>query len=124
MSQELNDSLGTNDILWNLDDLYTGLDAPAIKTDSDWLRAEATAVQEFAGKLATLSPAEMLGLLSRLETIAVKLGKLATFAFLNFTTQVKNAKAGAFLQQIRELGRPFISSWNGTCCCSQPRIAS
>lgn len=104
MTIELNTSLGTSDILWNLSDLYASTEDPAIRVDSDWLRGEAAAVQEFAGKLATLSPAEMNGLVSRLEAISVKLGKLATYAFLNFTTQVKNAQAGAFLQQIRELG--------------------
>lgn len=104
MSQELNNSLGTSDILWNLEDLYTGLDDISIKSDSDWLRNEATAVEEYSGKLATLSPADMFSLVARLEAISVKIGKLATYAFLNFTTQVQNAKAGAFLQQIRELG--------------------
>ncbi len=44
MTQELNDSLGTSEILWNLDDLYTGIDDLAIKTDCDWLRKEAAAV--------------------------------------------------------------------------------
>lgn len=104
MTRELNSILGTSEVLWTLDDLYSGIDDVTIKKDSDWLRKESSAVEEHAGKLASLSPAEMQSLVSRLEAISVKLGKLATYAFLNFTTQIQNAKAGAFLQQVRELG--------------------
>ena len=120
MTTELNSGLGTADILWNLEDLYAGLEDKTIQSDSDWLRDEAAALQDFAGKLATLSPAEMFNLVARLEAISVRLGKLATYAFLNFTTQIQNAKAGAFLQKIRELGSEiarqtvyFELEWNG-----------
>ncbi|RUM38091.1 MAG: oligoendopeptidase F, partial [Desulfobulbus sp.] len=38
----------------------------------------------------------------RLERIQVNLGRIATYAFLQFVTQVKNSEAGAFLQQSKE----------------------
>ncbi|MEJ2688559.1 MAG: M3 family oligoendopeptidase [Deltaproteobacteria bacterium] len=104
MTRKLNSILGTSEVLWTLDDLYSGIDDVTIKKDSDWLRKESSAVEEYAGKLASLSPTEMQSLVSRLEAISVKLGKLSTYAFLNFTTQIQNAKAGAFLQQVKELG--------------------
>lgn len=101
----LNSQLGTTDVLWNLDDLYLGLADPAIDRDLSWCRNEAVAIgQEFTGKVARLTGQEMLALVIRLETLASLCGRLGTFAFLNFTTQSKNAEAGAFLQRLTEFG--------------------
>ncbi|MDD5757547.1 MAG: M3 family oligoendopeptidase [Desulfobulbaceae bacterium] len=103
MSNEVNLALGTTDIVWQLTDLYQTLDDPHINADLDLCQTEAEALQaEFAGKLSALSPKSLLNLVGRLEKIGVMQGRLATFAFLNFVTQIQEAKAGAFLQKIRE----------------------
>ncbi len=103
MSSELNSELGTSAITWNLDDLYESLDDSLINDDIDLCEQEAGLLQDqFATKLAELEPAVFVRTVKRLERIAVNLGRLATFAFLNFATQVKNDQAGAFLQQIKE----------------------
>jgi len=105
MSNKLNLTLGTTDILWQLGDLYQGLDDPRITADLDQCRAEANAIQsEFKGKLPSLTVNSLLELVRRLENLSVIRGRLSTFAFLNFTTQTQDAKAGAFLQKIREEG--------------------
>ena len=104
MSQSLNDELGSSGIIWNLADLYAGADDPSLSTDLEHCQSEAQAIRrEFAGKLAAITPAALNGLVARLEELESKLGRAATFAYLSFATQTKNAAAGALLQKIREL---------------------
>ncbi len=99
----LNEQLATTNILWKLTDLYQGTDDAQIDTDISWCENEAKNVkQEFTGLVASLSVPDMLILVQRLEKMETMLGKLSTFAFLNFTTQTQNATAGAFLQKIKE----------------------
>ena len=102
MSSELNDELGTSTVLWKLDDLYEALDDSLIEDDLDLCRQEAELLSEFSGKLAELEAKTFARTVKRLERIAVNIGRVATYAFLNFATQVNNAEAGAFLQKVRE----------------------
>ncbi|MCB2184051.1 MAG: M3 family oligoendopeptidase [Desulfobulbaceae bacterium] len=103
MSDTLNEQLGTSPVTWNLTDLYESIQDPLIKDDIDFCQEEAVLLKEsFAGKLDTLSPATLARTVRRLERISSFIGRIATFAFLNFTTQIKNAEAGAFLQEIKE----------------------
>ena len=103
MTNELNQTLGTTGVIWRLSDLYQGVDDPQIDADLAQGHAEAQAIQsQFSGKLSALDPAGLLALVSRLEALAVIRGRLGTFAFLNFTTQTQDSKAGAFLQRVRE----------------------
>jgi len=105
MSKELNSSLQTEAVIWKLEDLYDSTEDVAIGKDIELLREEAAAIRtEYDGRLAELSAPDMLQVLQRLEALSSRLGKLATFAFLNFTTQTQNATASAFLQRIREVG--------------------
>ncbi len=103
MSEELNARLGTLEVIWNLDDLYESLDDSLITDDIEFCEEEAKLIREtFAGNLDTLKPAQLARLVRRLERISSFMGRIATFAFLNFTTQIKNAEAGAFLQEFKE----------------------
>ncbi len=102
MSEQLNKELGSADVLWNLADLYEGLDDELIRDDIDLCEQEAGLLKEFAGKLVELEPAKFARLVRRLERIAANLGRVATYAYLNFATQVKSAEAGAFLQEVKE----------------------
>jgi oligoendopeptidase F len=120
MRNPLNEQLGTGDVLWQLSDLYAGLSDPQLDKDIRWCEEEAGALREtFAGKVAGLAAGELRHLVQRLERLETRLGKIATFAFLNFTTQTQNAAAGAFLQKIKEaasrIGREtvfFELEWN------------
>jgi oligoendopeptidase F len=104
MSTKRNRELGTTDVIWHLNHLYDGLQDPAIQTDMAACQQQATAVATAYGqKISQLTAAELCALVKKLEKIAVAVGKLSTYAFLNFTTQVKNAEAGAFLQEVREM---------------------
>ncbi|MEN8188673.1 MAG: M3 family oligoendopeptidase [Thermodesulfobacteriota bacterium] len=104
MSKELNQKLKTEDIIWNLTDLYDSLEDELITDDIDLCHQEAALLQEdFSGRLAELDPSVFARTVKRLERIEVNLGRLATYAFLNFSTQVNNPAAGAFLQKTQEI---------------------
>ena len=103
MSASLNNKLGTTDVVWNLDDLYESLQDELLKDDLDLCLQEAELLKEScAGKLDELDPAVFARTIRRLERIQENLGRIGTYAFLNFVTQVKNSEAGSFLQQSKE----------------------
>ncbi len=103
MSATLNNDLGTTDVVWNLEDLYESLQDELLQDDLDLCMQEAELLKEgCAGKLEELDPAVFARTVRRLERIQVNLGRIDTFAFLHFVTQVKNSAAGAFLQQSKE----------------------
>ncbi len=103
MSNSLNHDLGTTDVRWNLDSLYDSLQDELLRDDLDLCMQEAEMLKEqCSGRLAKLEPAVFSRSLRRLERIQVNLGRIDTYAFLNFVTQVKNDEASAFLQKSKE----------------------
>lgn len=99
----LNNELGTTDVIWNLDALYDSLQDELLQDDLDLCIQEAELVREgCAGKLKELSPATFARTVRRIERIQINLGRMDTYAFLNFVTQVKNEAAAAFLQKCKE----------------------
>ena len=103
-TRKQNDHLGTTDVLWDLTDLYADTDDHYIESDRVWCENEATAIREkYSGKVRSLSASDLFTLVKRLETLDSALSKLATFSFLNFTTRMGNAEAGALDQKIHEL---------------------
>jgi oligoendopeptidase F len=103
-TEKLNDTLGTTEVLWNLTDLYSGADDQYIQSDIDWCEAEAADIKKSAyGRVAELDAAALLLLVKRLENLDSALTKLGTYSFLNFTTRMDNAAAGALDQRIHEL---------------------
>lgn len=105
MSTTLNEQLATQDVVWNLRFLYTIADDAALEADMAWCRQQAHALADaFAGRVAKLKAGELAALLQNLEALDEKLGRLESFAFLNFITQTDNARASALQQQMEELG--------------------
>ena len=103
-TKKLNDTLGTAEVKWNLTDLYTGTNDRYIESDIDWCETEAAKIKKDSyGKIAQLGADESFSLVKRLENLDCALSKLGTFSFLNFTTQMGNAEAGALDQRIHEL---------------------
>jgi len=103
MSSSLNKQLGTTDILWNLDALYDSTEDELLQDDLDLCIQEAALVKDIcAGKMAELEPAVFARTIRRIERIQVNLGRMDTYAFLNFVTDVKNDAAGAFMQKCKE----------------------
>ncbi len=98
-----NKLLGTEEVVWRLDDLYESVNDELIADDIDLCEQEAGLLEERCrGKLVELEPAVFARTVRRLERIAENLGRLGTYAFLNFSTQVKDPEAGAFLQRVTE----------------------
>jgi len=105
MTAKINEELGTTEVKWNLADLYSGYDDPQIEKDIAFCEKEAAAVNgQYAGKVETLEAGELLALVARLESLETLMGRLFTFAFLNFATHTHDQQVGGFLQRMREIG--------------------
>jgi oligoendopeptidase F len=105
MTADINEKLGTTDVKWNLVDLYKGYDDPQIEKDITFSKNEAAAINgEYAENVGNLTAEELHALISRLESLETRMGKLFTFAFLNFATDTHDQQVGAFLQHMREIG--------------------
>ncbi len=91
-------------VLWQLDDLYAGIDDTAISSDSEWCKKEAAAIhRSFHSRVAQMDATALQELIACNEQLDCRLGKLATYAFLNHCTQHENEEAAALEQKIREL---------------------
>ena len=100
----INETLSTSEIIWNLTDIYPAADSTEFEVDIAEAREEAGKIRdEYRGRIVTLTPEQLYRLVTRLERLDCVLGKLATYGYLIFTTQVDNAEAGALNQRIREL---------------------
>lgn len=103
MSEMLNATLGTTDVVWDLTDLYESTNDELLRDDLDLCKQEAELLREMcAGKLGSLDPEIFARTLKRLERIQIYLARIETYAFLNFSTQLKHSEASAFLQQSKE----------------------
>ena len=101
--EELNRELGTAGVVWRLEDLYPAPRGAEMEEDRN--RAQALAgelAREFKGRVAELTPEELLRLVEGVERVSTLLGRLATYAYLHFATQVEEPGAGALLQEIKE----------------------
>ena len=88
---------------WDLSDLYKGIDDIQIKKDLENYKKGALKLQkQYKGKLKTLEAKEFLNALKMLEENSRLSARLGSFAYLNMSTQMKNAKAMAFYQNISE----------------------
>jgi len=88
---------------WDLSDLYTGLDDPALGTDLDQAETEAKALaDQYKGKLATLDGDALAEMLQRYERLSEKLGRAASYAGLRFAAQRDDPELGRFYQGVQE----------------------
>jgi oligoendopeptidase F len=88
---------------WTLTDLYRGTEDPAIEADLARLDAEARGFAEaLRGKVAGLDGAGLAAAIARYEAIEQGLGRLHTFAQLNFSADATVPTAGQFYQSISE----------------------
>lgn len=88
--------LGTLPV-WDFSALYAAPDAPELADDLDFVRREAAAfAQDYEGKLADLSPSEMLRAAERHEKIDQTAGRIMSYVGLRYyqvTTDPARAKA-------------------------------
>lgn len=94
---------GAEEAAWDLSDLYSGMDDPALNADLDAADAEADALDAaYRGRVAGLSAAEMAGLLDRYEALNERVGKAGAYAYLNWTQNTREPPRGALLQKVTE----------------------
>ena len=88
---------------WDLDDLYTAEDSPALIRDMDWLD---TACSEFAdeyeGKLATLDAAGLLGAVKRYEQIDIIAGRIMSYAGLRYYQMTTDSDRAKFMADAQD----------------------
>jgi oligoendopeptidase F len=93
---------------WNLDDLYSGLDDPAIDRDLDHVDAECAAFEDaYKGKLATLiaaadGGASLAAAVRRYEAIDDLMGRLSSFAGLIHAGNTLDPARNKFYGDVQE----------------------
>ncbi|MGD9294560.1 MAG: M3 family oligoendopeptidase [Roseobacter sp.] len=88
---------------WNLDDLYTGEDAPELKRDLDWLEdACARFAKDYQGNLANLDAPGFLECILRNEKINQVAGRIMSFAGLRYYQLTTDAGRAKFMSDLQE----------------------
>jgi oligoendopeptidase F len=88
---------------WDLSDLYDSPDSPKIAADLAATETEAKAFSRAsAGRLASLSGAELAAAMETYQAIDERLGRVMSYAQLLFSADSTNAEAGRFYQSMME----------------------
>lgn len=88
---------------WNLDDLYTGENAPELKRDLDWLEEACRSfAADYEGKLADLDAAGFLDCVLRNEKINQIAGRIMSFAGLRYYQLTTDAGRAKFMSDMQE----------------------
>ena len=88
---------------WDLSDLYKNMTDPQITKDMETYRKSAVKFAKiYKGRLHSLSAEELVKAIKDIEKRSLIAGRLGGFAYLNMVTQMKNAEAVAFYQNIEE----------------------
>lgn len=94
---------GAETVQWDLSDLYTSTEDAQLASDQQTLRDMAgTFDEQFRGKIGSLDAKQMVGALQEFEKISDLLGKMGSFAYLQWSTNTENAEYGKFMQHINE----------------------
>lgn len=105
MTDLVQDVTGAEQVFWDLSDLYSGSDDPAIERDLAAAKAEAEAFAErYRGRVAALNADELAAALWETEALQEKLGRIGNFASLQYATDTLNPAFGALAQRIQEAG--------------------
>jgi oligoendopeptidase F len=88
---------------WNLTDLYPGRDSAALKQDLEKTEAEARSFRgRYEGKLARLSGAELGDAVAVYERMQETLGRVMSYAYLVYATDMSDPEIGQFFQNMQE----------------------
>lgn len=89
--------------LWDLRDLYDGIDDKKINNNLDkYKKLNQNLADKYKGKMAELSAEEFFLAIQQYEEAGVIASKLGVFAYLNMITQMNNKEAVAFYQNVNE----------------------
>ena len=88
---------------WNLDDLYTGEDAPELQRDLEWLEtACASFAADYEDKLADLDATGLLDCVLRNEKINQVAGRIMSYAGLRYYQLTTDAGRAKFMSDAQE----------------------
>ncbi len=88
---------------WDLDDLYKGVESPALARDLEDARARAEALAErHRGRVGALDGAALAELIAEYEKLTDALGRITSYASLLHAGDMNDPRAGKFLQDMRE----------------------
>ena len=105
MSEAVQERLtGAEDVVWDLSVFYQSLDDPRIEADIDKLNGMVDAFQaRWRGGVAEMSAADFVSAYQQMEAIHDLLGRLGSFAFLNFSTDTGDPSNQAAVARVQEL---------------------
>ena len=88
---------------WDLSDLYTGPDTPALKSDLVWLEKECQSfAAEYEGKLDALSANALLTCVQRQEKINAVSGRIMSYAGLRYYQLTTDGERTKFMSDLQE----------------------
>ena len=91
--------------VWSLDDLYSGVNSPALKADMAGCQKAAKQLEtEWRGRLGELTANQLIGVIKSYETILERLGKVQSHAQLLFAANTNDAAIAKHHQSVREVG--------------------
>ncbi len=94
---------GAENIIWDLSIFYSNPKDPAITHDMDTIRQQAESfAASYRGQVATLDAEGMIDALLEREALYDKLGRISSYAFLNFATDTSAPELGALLARAQE----------------------
>jgi oligoendopeptidase F len=96
---------------WNLNDLYAGIDDPALKRDLEQSDADCVAFEnDFKGKLAALAAGQggtLVDAVRRYEAIEDRLGRVYSYASLLYAGDNSDPARAKFYGDVQERGSPL-----------------
>jgi oligoendopeptidase F len=96
---------GAEQIHWDLSDLYTSAEDPALKTDVQRLKdLTGEFSQSYKNKLSNLNASELREALQKYEEIQDMMARIGSYAYLNWTTNTEDPALGKLVQETNELG--------------------
>ncbi len=88
---------------WDLNDLYTGEDAPELARDLKWLGSEcASFAADYEGKLADLDAAGFLNCIKRDEKLSGVAGRVMSYAGLRYYQNTVDADRAKFMSDCQD----------------------
>jgi oligoendopeptidase F len=88
---------------WDLTDLYPGRDSAELAEAQAVVASQAKSFnEEYAGKLSALSGDDLAASIQAYEVMQETLGRIGSFAFLTYATDMSDTEIGQFFQNMQE----------------------
>ncbi|WP_414040043.1 M3 family oligoendopeptidase [Acidithiobacillus sp. M4-SHS-6] len=94
---------GAEQIHWQLQDLYAGVEDPRLEADMAWANSAAeNFARQYRPGLADLDAGALAVALQKLEAIRQRIGRVGAFRYLSYVTHADQPRYGAALQAYEE----------------------